>query len=267
MSMCPHILLDIWDFKLFIWFHHLMATIWGKCGRSERFYFLGLTADGDCSHKIKRHLLLRKKAMTNIGSILKSETSLCQQRSIELKLRFFQWSCMYVRIGPQRKLGVEELMLLNCGAREDSWESLDSKEMKPVHPKGNQSWTFIGRTDTEAKAPILWPPNGKFQHIGKDPDAGKDWRQEKRATEDGIDGRHHRLNGHEFDQTLGDSEGPGSLACCSLRCQKEVDLPEQQQSFLLMLIVKSHKNRSKLNPSRTLRGSWAWRPFYISYFL
>ena len=70
--MCPHIPLDIWDFKVFIWFHHFMATIWGKCGRSERFYFLGLTADGDCSHKIKRHLLLRKKAMTNIGSILKS---------------------------------------------------------------------------------------------------------------------------------------------------------------------------------------------------
>ena len=167
---------------------------------------------------------------------------------------------MYVRIGPQRKLGVEELMLLNCGAREDSWESLDSKEMKPVNPKGNQSWTFIGRTDTEAKAPILWPPNGKFQHIGKDPDAGKDWRQEKRATEDGIDGWHPRLNGQEFDQTLGDSEGPGSLACCSLWCQKKVDLPEQQQSFLLMLIVKSHKNRSKLNPSRTLWGSWARRP-------
>ena len=66
--------------------------------------------------------------------------------------------------------------------------------------------------------------------------------------------------GREFEQTLGDSEGPGSLACCSLWCQKKVDLPEQQQSFLLMLIVKSHKNRSKLNPSRTLWGSWARRP-------
>ena len=90
----------------------------------------------------------------------------------------------------------------------------DSKEIKPANPKGNQSWTFIGRTDAEAL--ILWPPDVKSQLTGKYPDAGKDWRQkEKEVTEDEIVGRHHRLNGHEFGQTPGDGDGQGSLARCS----------------------------------------------------
>ena len=94
--------------------------------------------------------------------------------------------------------------------------SLDSKEVKPVHPKGNQPWIFIGRTDAETEAPILWPPEAKSQLIEKDPDAGKDGKQgEKRVTEDEMVGWHHRLNGHEFKQSPEDSEGQGSLACCS----------------------------------------------------
>ena len=92
---------------------------------------------------------------------------------------------------------------------------LDSKEIKPVNPKGNQLWIFIGRTDAVAEAPILWPPDVKSQLIGEDPDAGKDWRQEKNGTtEDEMVGRHHRLNGHEFEQTPEDCEGQGNLACC-----------------------------------------------------
>ena len=83
---------------------------------------------------------------------------------------------------------------------------LDSKEIKPVHPKGNQSWIFIGRTEAEAEAPILWPPDMKSQFIEKDLDAGKDWGQEKRVTEDEIVGWHHHLNGHAFEQPLGESE-------------------------------------------------------------
>ena len=80
-------------------------------------------------------------------------------------------------------------MLLNCGVGEDSWESLDYKEIQPVHPKGNQSWIFIRRTDAEAETPILWPPDVKNWLIGKDPDAGKDWRQEEKGTtEDEMDG-------------------------------------------------------------------------------
>ena len=91
------------------------------------------------------------------------------------------------------------MTLLNCGTGEDSWESLDSKEIQPVHPKGNQSWIFIGRTDAEAETPILWPPDVKNGLIGKDPDAGKDWKLEKGTTEDEMVGWHHQLNGHEFE--------------------------------------------------------------------
>ena len=85
---------------------------------------------------------------------------------------------------------------------------LDCKEIKPVNPKGNQPWIFIGRTDAEAEAPILWPPGVKSWLIGKSPDAGKDWRQkEKCMTEDSMVRKHHWLNGHESEQTLGDREG------------------------------------------------------------
>ena len=98
---------------------------------------------------------------------------------------------------------------------EKTLESLLHSKIKPVIPKGNQPQIFIGRTDAEAKAPILWPLDAKNQLIGKDPDARKDWRQEKGMTEDEMVGWHHWLNGHEFDQTLGDSEGQGSLVCCS----------------------------------------------------
>ena len=93
---------------------------------------------------------------------------------------------------------------------------LDNKEIKPVNPKGNQPWIFIGRTDTEAETPILWPPDVKSWRTGKDPDAGKDrGQEEKGTTEDEVVGWHHRLNGHEFEQAPGDSEGLGNLVCCS----------------------------------------------------
>ena len=94
-------------------------------------------------------------------------------------------------------------MLLNCGVGKTFESFLDCKEIQPVHPKGIQSWTFIGRTDAEAEAPIIWPPVVKNLLIGKDPDAAKDWRQEKKGTtEDEMVGWHHWLNGHEFEQAL-----------------------------------------------------------------
>ena len=90
---------------------------------------------------------------------------------------------------------------------------LDCKEIQPVHPKGDQSCMFIGRIDVEAETPILWPPDVESWLIWRDPDAGKDWGQEEKgATEDEMVGWHHQLNGHEFEQTPGDSEGQGSLA-------------------------------------------------------
>ena len=93
---------------------------------------------------------------------------------------------------------------------------LDSKEIKPVNHKGDQHWIFIRRTDAEAEAPILWPPDAKNRLLGKDLDAGKDWRREEKGTaEDEIVGWHHQLDGHEFEQALGVGNGQGSLACCS----------------------------------------------------
>ena len=89
---------------------------------------------------------------------------------------------MVVRVGLWRKLSSEKLMLLNCGVGEDSWESLGLQEIQPVHPKGGQSWVFIGRTDAEAETPILWLPDAKSWLIWKDPDAGKDWGQEEKGT-------------------------------------------------------------------------------------
>ena len=94
---------------------------------------------------------------------------------------------------------------------------LDCKEIKPINPKGNQSWLFIGRPDAEAEASILWPPDVKNWLLGNDPDVGKDWRQEeKRTTEEDMVGRHHQqLDKHEFEQAPGVGDGQGSMACCS----------------------------------------------------
>ena len=103
---------------------------------------------------------------------------------------------------------------------------LDCKEFKPVHLKGNQLWIFLGRTDAEPDAPIIWLPDAKSWIIEKDPDAGKDLRQEKETIEDEMVGWHHQLNGHEFEQTLGDGKAQGSLVCCSLWDCKESDRTE-----------------------------------------
>ena len=105
---------------------------------------------------------------------------------------------------------------------------LDCKEIQPVHPKGNQSWIFIGRTDFEAETPILWPRDAKSWLIWTEPDAGKDLRrEEKGTTEDEMVGWHHWLNGHEFQQALGVRDGQGGLACCGPWGHEESDTTEQ----------------------------------------
>ena len=104
---------------------------------------------------------------------------------------------------------------------------LDCKVIQPAHPKGNQSWIFIGRTDAEAETPMLWPPDAKNWLIGKDPDAGKDWRlEEKGTTEDEMVGWHHWLNGHDFEQAPGVGDGQESLVCCSPWGPKESAMTE-----------------------------------------
>ena len=115
---------------------------------------------------------------------------------------------------------------------------LDCKEMQPVHPKGNQSWIFTGRTDAEPETLILWPPDAKKWLIEKDPDAGKDWRQEEKgSTEDEMAGWHHQLHGHEFEQALGVGDGQVSLVCCTPWCLKESDSTEQLNWTELIIYV------------------------------
>ena len=104
---------------------------------------------------------------------------------------------------------------------------LDCKEIQPVHPKGDQSRVFIGRTDAEAETPVLWPPHVKSLLIGKDSDAGRDWGQEEKGmTEDEMVGQHHQLNGHGFGWTLGVGDRQGGLACCDSWGCKELDMTE-----------------------------------------
>ena len=156
--------------------------------------FLGsqITVDGDCSHEIKRRLFLGRKATTtNLDSILKS-------RDISLPTsQCYGLSSSHHKEGRAPKIWCFWIMVL-----EKTLESpLDRKEIKSVNPKGNQSWIFTGRTEVEAEGPILWPHNAKSQLIRKDPDAGKDWRQEEKGmTEDKMGGWHLQFNGHEFEK-------------------------------------------------------------------
>ena len=104
---------------------------------------------------------------------------------------------------------------------------LGCKKIQPAHPKGDQSWVFIGKTDAEAETPILWPPHVKSWLVGKDPDAGRNWGQEEKGmTEDEMAGWHHRLDGHKFEQSLGVYVGQGGLACCDSWGCKESDMTE-----------------------------------------
>ena len=152
-----------------------------------------ITADGDCSHKIKRHLLLGRKAMANLDSILKS-------RDITLPTKVHLVKAMVFPVVVYRceNWALKNWCCWTVVLKETLESPLGRKEIQPVHPKGNQSWIFFGRTDAEA--PILWPPDAKNWLIWKDPDGGKDWRQEEKGTtEDEMAGWHHRLNGHEFE--------------------------------------------------------------------
>ena len=134
---------------------------------------------------------------------------------------------MNVRVELYRKLSAENWCFWTVVLEKTLESPLICKEIKPVHPKRNQSWKFVGKTDAEAETPILWPPDAKNWLLGKDPDAGKDWRQEKGMTEDEMVGWHHRLNGHEFEQALGVSDGQGGLVCCGPWSHKESDTTER----------------------------------------
>ena len=121
---------------------------------------------------------------------------------------------------------------------------LDDKEVKPVNPKRNQSWIFIGGTDAKAETLVLWSLNANNWLLWKDPDAGKDWRQEKGMTEDETVEWHHQLNGHEFKQVLGVGDGQGSLVCCNPWGHKESDTTEWL-NWTGLVSLKVHKGEFK----------------------
>ena len=209
------------------------------------FIFLSsqITADGDYSHEIKRCLLLGRKAMTNLDSILKSRditlpTKVCQSFAFSSS-HIWMWE-----LDHKESWALKNLCFWTVVLEKTLGSPLDCKEIWPVNPKGNQSWVFFGRTDAQAETPILWPPYAKNWLLGKDPDAGKDWRQEEKGmTEDEMVGWHHWLSGHEIEQTLGVGDGQGSLACCSPWGPKKSDMiewlnwPELKGRILIFLFI------------------------------
>ena len=180
-----------------------MANRWRDSGNSVRFHFLvsKITADGDCSHEIKRHLLLGRKAMINLDSILKSRDITLPTKVHLFKAMVFPVVMYGCESWTVRKAECQKNWCFWIVVLEKTLESpLDCKEIQPVHPKGDQSSVFIGRTDAEDETPVLWPPHMKRWLIGKDPDAGRDWGQEEKGmTEDEMVGWHHRLYGHGFE--------------------------------------------------------------------
>ena len=184
------------------------------------FIFLGskITVDGDCSHEIKRHLLLGRKAMTNLDNILKKQRHHFADKGPSSQSYGFSSSHVWMWELDHKESWMLKNWCFWTVVLEKTLESpLDCKEIHPVNSKGNQSWIFIGRTDAKAEVPILWPPDTKNWLTGKDPDSGKDWRQEEKwMTEDEMVIWHHRLDGHEFEQAPGVGDGQGNLACCSL---------------------------------------------------
>ena len=182
------------------------------------FTFLGfkITADNDCSHEIKRHLLLERKATTNLDSILKSRDITFPKNIHIVKALVFPLVMYRCESWTKMKAEHQRIDAFEWWYWKTLESPLDSKRIQPVHPKGNQPWMFIGSTDAEAEAPILWPPDIKNWLTRKDPDAGKDWRQKQRgAIEDEMVGWHQWLNGHEFEQAPGVGEGQVSLVCCT----------------------------------------------------
>ena len=174
-----------------------MANNWGNNGNSERLYSLGnkITVGGDCSHDIKRCLLLRRKAMTNLDSILKSRDIADKGPSSQSygfsSSYVWKWEMDYKECRAQMNWYFWTVVL------EKTLESpLDYKEIQPVHPKGNLSWIFIGRNEAEGETPILWPPGVKNWLLGKYSDAGQDWRQwgSGRQRTRGLDGIAHSMD-------------------------------------------------------------------------
>ena len=178
-----------------------MANRWGNSRTVTDFIFWGskITVDGDCSHEMKRCLLLGRKVMTNLDSILKSRDIILPTKVHLVKVMVFPVVMNGCESWTVKKAKCWRINAFELQRWRRLLSPLDCKEIQPVHPKGNQYWVFIGRTDVAAETPIPWPPDAENWLIWKDSDPGKDWRWEKGMTEVETVGWHHRLNGHEFE--------------------------------------------------------------------
>ena len=202
-----------------------MGKQWKQC--QTLFFWAPITADGDCSHEIKRCLLLGRKVMTNLDSILKRR-DIINKGPFSQGYGFFSVHVWMWELDYKESWAPKNWCFWNVVLEKTLESPLDCKEIQPVHSKGDQSWMFFGKNDAKAETAVLWPPHAKSWLIGKDPDAGKDLRQEEKGTtEDEMVGWHHRLNGHGFEWTPGVSDGQGGLACCGSWGCKEWDMTEQ----------------------------------------
>ena len=205
-------------------------------------YFLGslITADGDCSHEIKRHLLLGRKAMTNLEHILKSRDITFPKKVHLVKTLIFPVVMHGCQSWTIKKAECQRIDAFELWCWRRPWVPWTAR--RSVNPKGNQSWIFIERTDAEAEVPVLWAPDAKSWLIGRH------WCWERLKAEDEMVGWHHRVDGHEFEQALGDGDGQGSLACCRLWGSKEWDMTER-----VNWIKEFHKSAGyKINMQRSI---------------
>ena len=182
----------------------------GETVETVRDFIFGgskITADGDCSHEIKRCLLLGRKT-------IKKQRHYFANKGLSSQSYGFSSSHVWIWEFNYKESRALKNWCFWTVVLEKTLESpLHCKKIKPVNPKGNQSWRVIERTDAEAETLILWPPDAKNRLTGKDPDAGKDWRQEEKGTTEDEMVRWHLQFGHEFEQVLGVGDGQGSLVC------------------------------------------------------
>ena len=238
------------------------------------FIFWGskFTADGDCSYEIKRRLLLGRKVMTNLDSIWKSwditlPTKVRLVKAIVFPVVIYGCESWTVKKAECRRIDAFELW---CWRRllRVPWTA---RRFKPVHPKGDQSWVFNGRTDAEAETPVLWPPHAKGWLIGKDPDAGRDLGQEEKGrTSDEMAGWYHQLEGHEFEWTPGVGDGQGGLACCDSWVAKsqtrQSDWTEPRGKHYMVCLLFIHVSQMNISPSSSRKNipwGWNWKKIHF----
>ena len=208
-----------------------MANKWGNNGNSERLYFGGGPPKSlqmvTAAMKLKDPCSLEEKLWQLRQHVKKQRHYFANKGQASQSYGFSSSHVWMWELDYKEKWALENWCFWTVVLEKTLESLLDCKEIKPIHPKGNRSWIFTGRSDAEAEASILWPPDVMNWLIGKDSDAGKDWRQEEKGTtEDEMVAWHHWLNGHEFEQAPGVGDGQGILACCSPWGRKGSDMTE-----------------------------------------